>query len=191
MNREKDSERGRALFGGRLVGQLPVPRRWKWLAPPLSNLASDSPVGGYFTLREAPNCHSPLFPILAPIFLIFYLEVDSKHWNGIIRYAYLKVALLVNSKYFWTFQDSHVWLQKIIKGCTLWNVPKKSILQIGSLLDTHKVRTPIPLGYNGFYTMYYNDIGEFQILYLQDICWQHWCLSTSDFHYSIAVSIIQ
>jgi hypothetical protein len=37
---------------------------------------------------------------------------------------------------------------------------------------------------------YYKDIGEFQILYSQDICWWYWCLSTTDFHYSIAVSII-
>jgi hypothetical protein len=35
----------------------------------------------------------------------------------------------------------------------------------------YKVRNPIPLGYGGFYTVYYKDIGEFQILYLQDICW--------------------
>jgi hypothetical protein len=34
-----------------------------------------------------------------------------------------------------------------------------------------KVRNPIPLGYASFYTMYYEDIGEFQILYSQDICW--------------------
>jgi hypothetical protein len=34
-----------------------------------------------------------------------------------------------------------------------------------------KVRTPIPLGYGGFYIVYYKDIGEFQILYSQDICW--------------------
>jgi hypothetical protein len=34
-----------------------------------------------------------------------------------------------------------------------------------------KVRTPIPLGYAGFNTVYYKDIGEFQILYSQDICW--------------------
>jgi hypothetical protein len=54
-----------------------------------------------------------------------------------------------------------------------------------------KVRTPILLVYAGFCTVYYKDIGEFQTLYLEDICWYHWCLSTSDFHYSIAVSIIQ
>jgi hypothetical protein len=35
----------------------------------------------------------------------------------------------------------------------------------------YKVRNPILLGYAGFYTVYYKDIGEFQILYLQDICW--------------------
>jgi hypothetical protein len=35
----------------------------------------------------------------------------------------------------------------------------------------YKVRSPIPWVYGGFYTMYYKDIGEFQILYLQDICW--------------------
>jgi hypothetical protein len=34
-----------------------------------------------------------------------------------------------------------------------------------------KVRNPKPLGYAGFYTVYYKDIGEFQILYLQDIYW--------------------
>jgi hypothetical protein len=34
-----------------------------------------------------------------------------------------------------------------------------------------KVRNPILLGYTGFYTMYYKDIEEFQILYSQDICW--------------------
>jgi hypothetical protein len=34
-----------------------------------------------------------------------------------------------------------------------------------------KVRAPIPSVYAGFYTVYYKDIGEFQILYLQDICW--------------------
>jgi hypothetical protein len=28
-----------------------------------------------------------------------------------------------------------------------------------------KVRNPIPLGYGGFCTVYYKDIGEFQILY--------------------------
>ena len=33
-----------------------------------------------------------------------------------------------------------------------------------------KVRTPIVLGYASYYTMYYKDIREFQILYLQDIC---------------------
>jgi hypothetical protein len=30
-------------------------------------------------------------------------------------------------------------------------------------LEVDKVRTPIPLGYAGFYTVYYKDIGEFQI----------------------------
>ena len=35
----------------------------------------------------------------------------------------------------------------------------------------HKVRNPILMGYVGIYTVYYKDIGEFQILYLQDICW--------------------
>jgi hypothetical protein len=34
-----------------------------------------------------------------------------------------------------------------------------------------KARAPIPLGYADFYTVYYKDIGEFQILYSQDICW--------------------
>jgi hypothetical protein len=34
-----------------------------------------------------------------------------------------------------------------------------------------KVRAPILLVYADFYTMYYKDMGEFQILYLQDICW--------------------
>jgi hypothetical protein len=40
-------------------------------------------------------------------------------------------------------------------------------------IETHwnKVRAPIPLVYASFYTIYYKDIGEFQILYLQDICW--------------------
>jgi hypothetical protein len=35
----------------------------------------------------------------------------------------------------------------------------------------HKVRSPILWVYGGFYTVYYKDVGEFQILYLQDICW--------------------
>jgi hypothetical protein len=34
-----------------------------------------------------------------------------------------------------------------------------------------KVRSPIPSVYAGFYIVYYKDIGEFQILYSQDICW--------------------
>jgi hypothetical protein len=34
-----------------------------------------------------------------------------------------------------------------------------------------KVRAPIPSIYAGFYTVHYKDIGEFQILYSQDICW--------------------
>jgi hypothetical protein len=34
-----------------------------------------------------------------------------------------------------------------------------------------KVRNLIPCIYAGFYIVYYKDIGEFQILYLQDICW--------------------
>jgi hypothetical protein len=34
-----------------------------------------------------------------------------------------------------------------------------------------KVRSPIPWVYGGFYTVYYKDVGEFQILYSQDICW--------------------
>jgi hypothetical protein len=38
-------------------------------------------------------------------------------------------------------------------------------------IDTYKVRNPILWIYIGFYTMYYKDIREFQILYLQDICW--------------------
>jgi hypothetical protein len=35
----------------------------------------------------------------------------------------------------------------------------------------YKVRSPIPWVYGGFYTVYYKDVGEFQILYSQDICW--------------------
>jgi hypothetical protein len=35
----------------------------------------------------------------------------------------------------------------------------------------NKVRSPIPWVYGGFYTVYYKDVGEFQILYSQDICW--------------------
>jgi hypothetical protein len=34
-----------------------------------------------------------------------------------------------------------------------------------------RVRAPILPGYVDFYTVYYKDIGEFQILYSQDICW--------------------
>jgi hypothetical protein len=34
-----------------------------------------------------------------------------------------------------------------------------------------KVRSPIPSVYTGFYIVCYKDIGEFQILYSQDICW--------------------
>jgi hypothetical protein len=37
--------------------------------------------------------------------------------------------------------------------------------------STSKVRAPIPSVYTGFYKVYYKDIREFQILYLQDICW--------------------
>jgi hypothetical protein len=35
----------------------------------------------------------------------------------------------------------------------------------------YKVRSLIPWIYGGFYTVYYKDVGEFQILYSQDICW--------------------
>jgi hypothetical protein len=38
-------------------------------------------------------------------------------------------------------------------------------------ISTNKVRSPIPQGYADFYIVYYKDIGEFQILYSQDICW--------------------
>jgi hypothetical protein len=42
---------------------------------------------------------------------------------------------------------------------------------VQSILCTLKVRAPIPLVYASFYIVYYKDIGEFQILYSQDICW--------------------
>jgi recombinational DNA repair protein RecT len=42
---------------------------------------------------------------------------------------------------------------------------------VSSLLVCAKVRSPIPWVYGGFYIVYYKDIGEFQILYSQDICW--------------------
>jgi hypothetical protein len=35
----------------------------------------------------------------------------------------------------------------------------------------YKVRSPIQWIYGGFYLVYYKDVGEFQILYSQDICW--------------------
>jgi hypothetical protein len=47
----------------------------------------------------------------------------------------------------------------------------RSIRLIVSCVFCTKVRSPIPWVYGGFYTVYYKDIGEFQILYLQDICW--------------------
>jgi hypothetical protein len=39
------------------------------------------------------------------------------------------------------------------------------------VLVSIKVRAPIPSVYDGIYIVYYKDIGEFQILYSQDICW--------------------
>jgi hypothetical protein len=50
------------------------------------------------------------------------------------------------------------WLLSYFTAARMWNV-------------STKVRAPIPPGYAGFYTVYYKDIGEFQILYSQDICW--------------------
>ena len=37
--------------------------------------------------------------------------------------------------------------------------------------STSKVRATISSVYTGFYKVYYKDIGEFQILHLQNICW--------------------
>jgi hypothetical protein len=34
------------------------------------------------------------------------------------------------------------------------------------VLESNKIRAPIPSVYVGFYSVYYKDIGEFQVLYL-------------------------
>jgi hypothetical protein len=55
-----------------------------------------------------------------------------------------------------------------------WNLQLPPMSMIRSV---DKVRSPIPSVYAGFYIVYYKDIGEFQILYLQDMYWKYWCLS--------------
>jgi hypothetical protein len=58
---------------------------------------------------------------------------------------------------------SHLYYESLIKS--------NEEINFLELVFVIKVRAPIPSIYYGFYTMNYKDIGEFQILYSQDICW--------------------
>jgi hypothetical protein len=62
---------------------------------------------------------------------------------------------------------------------------------LGRPLVGHKVRFPIPWVYAGFYTVYYKDIGEFQILYSQNICGNIGAYPRQTSIIVIVVSIIQ
>jgi hypothetical protein len=108
------------------------------------------------------------------IWLNIYMHYVSQYLHALYDSIY-GMYLPLTRQYTWNIQIIiHLFCRIIL----VWYTKK------------YKVRDLIPWVYVGFYIEYYKDIGDFQILYLQDICWEHWCLSTSNFHYSIVVNII-